>query len=164
MPNRQSLVFGTLLLTIGACNSTRTPPPVSLPIVGTWELISATSNEKDSTISTFNPNVRMIKIINPTHFAFFSHDLAKGADSSRKAFVAGAGSYTLVDSNYTEHLDYFIDRQWEGNAFDFTVTISNDTLTQRGVEKVEKLGVDHVIVERYKRVTAPPATDATRGR
>lgn len=94
----------------------------------------------------------MIKVINPTHFAFFSHDLSKGTDSTKKAFVAGAGTYTLADSTYTEHLDYFIDRQWEGNKFEFTVTISNDTLTQKGIEKIENLGIDHIIVEKYKKV------------
>ncbi len=94
----------------------------------------------------------MIKMINPTHFAFFSHDLSQGADSTTKAFVAGASTYTFADSTYTEHLDYFIDREWEGNEFKFNVTIKNDTLTQKGVERIEKLGIDHIIVEKYKKV------------
>lgn len=139
----------SILISIAACNN---PTPPANPLIGTWELISATSTEKDSTVSTFNPNVKMIKVINPTHFAFFSHDLTKGADSVTRTFVAGAGTYTLVDSSYTEHLDYFIDRQWEGNTFQFTINITNDTLTQKGIEKVEKLGIDHIIVEKYKKV------------
>ena len=49
-------------------------------------------------------------------------------------------------------LDYFIDRAWENNKFEFVVTISNDTLIQKGIEKVEGLGVDHIIVEKYKRI------------
>ena len=28
----------------------------------------------------------------------------------------------------------------------------NDTLTQKGVEKLEKLGIDRIIVEKYKKV------------
>ncbi len=123
-----------------------------LPIIGTWELISATSTEKDSTVSTFNPKTKMIKIINSTHFAFFSHDLNMGKDTATAAFTAGAGSYTLKESVYTEHLDYFIDRAWENNTFEFVVNIMNDTLIQKGIEKVEKLGIDHVIIEKYKRV------------
>ena len=123
-----------------------------LPLIGTWELISATSTEKDSTVSTFNPKTKMIKIINPTHFAFLSHDLNMGKDTATAAFTAGGGTYTLVDSVYIEHLDYFIDRNWENNKFEFVVKIQNDTLIQKGIEKVEKLGIDHIIVEKYKRV------------
>jgi hypothetical protein len=66
--------------------------------------------------------------------------------------VAGGGTYTLKDSVYTEHLEYFIDRAWEDHTFEFTVKINRDTLTQQGIERIESLGVDHVIVERYKRV------------
>ena len=120
--------------------------------MGTWQLVSATTTEGDTSFSTFNPKLRMIKIINPTHFAFLSHDLTMGKDSASAAFTAGGGTYTLADSTYTEHLAYYIDRQWENNDFNFTVTITNDTLTQTGVEKVEKLGIDRVITEKYIRV------------
>lgn len=122
-----------------------------LPIIGTWELISATSTEKDSTFSTFDPKVKMIKIINPDHFAFFSHDLTMGKEPNPK-FSAGAGRYTLVNDTYTEYLEYFSNRAWENNKFEFKVSIKNDTLIQKGVEKVEKLGVDRIITEKYKRI------------
>jgi hypothetical protein len=124
----------------------------AIPITGTWELISATTIEKDTSFSTFNPKNKMIKIINPTHFAFFNHDLSMGKDTSTAAFTAGGGAYTLVDSVYTEHLEYFINREWENNKFQFVVKIENDTLTQKGVEKIDKLGIDHIIIEKYKRV------------
>ncbi|MBC8112187.1 MAG: hypothetical protein H7Y04_14110 [Verrucomicrobia bacterium] len=123
-----------------------------VPIIGTWELIAATATEKDSTFSTFNPKLRIIKIINPTHFAFLNHDLGQGKDSASATFAAGGGDYTLVDSVYTEHLEYYIDRVWENNTFPFVVTVKNDTLIQKGVEKVEKLGIERLIVEKYKRV------------
>lgn len=58
----------------------------------------------------------------------------------------------MVDSLYTEHLEYFVDRAWEGHTFEFVVQLEGDTLVQKGVEKLEKLGVDRVIVEKYKRV------------
>lgn len=148
----QSKINLFLLLALLAISCQNQPHSHTLPLVGTWELISATSTEKDSTTSTFNPKVKMIKIINPTHFAFFSHDLSMGKDSSTAAFVAGGGTYTLKDSVYTEHLEYFIDRAWEDHTFEFTVKINRDTLTQQGIERIESLGVDHVIVERYKRV------------
>lgn len=129
-----------------------TDQPINLPLAGTWQLIAATSTEKDSTFSTFNPRTKMIKIITPTHFAFFNHDLDQGKDSTTATFTAGGGEYTLKDSVYTEHLQYFNHREWEGHQFQFVVDIRNDTLTQSGVEKLEELGIDRVIVEKYVRV------------
>lgn len=123
------------------------------PLIGTWELISATTTEKDSTFSTFNPKNKMIKIITPTHFAFFNHDLNMGKDTATAAFTGGGGTYTLKDSLYTENLEYLNYREWEGHVFPFVVIIKNDTLTQEGVEKVESLGIERLIVEKYKRVT-----------
>jgi hypothetical protein len=119
---------------------------------GTWQLISATSTEKDSTFSTFNPKMKMIKIINDSHFAFLSHDITGAKDSTRAAYTAGGGTYTLKDSLYSENLEYFIDPQWENHKFEFVVKIQNDTLVQKGVEKLEKLGIDRVIVEKYVRL------------
>lgn len=126
---------------------------VEMPLYGTWELISATTTENDSTFSTFNPANKMIKIITPTHFAFFNHDQNMGKDSTAASFSSGGGACLLKDSLYTEHLDYCNFREWEGHKFEFTVTVNNDTLTQQGLEKLEKLGIDRVIVEKYKRVT-----------
>ncbi|GAB3948740.1 hypothetical protein GCM10028805_23860 [Spirosoma harenae] len=126
--------------------------PKNSPIVGTWELVSATSTEKDSTVSTFDPTHKMIKIINDTHFAFLNHALESSKDTSSTRFNAGGGTYTLVDSTYTENLDYFSDKAWENHKFDFKISIKGDSLIQKGVEKVEKLGIDHIIIEKYKRV------------
>ncbi|MFW0738102.1 hypothetical protein [Flavobacterium sp. T12S277] len=121
-----------------------------LPLNGTWRLISAETTEKDSTFSTFNPKTKMIKIINDTHFAFFNHDLNNGKDSTA-LFFGGGGKYTLKDSTYTENLEYFNNRQWENNTFKFVIKIKNDTLIQKGIEKIEKLGVDRIITEKYVR-------------
>ena len=124
-----------------------------LPINGTWKLISGTTIEKSDTVVTdYTKNKSFIKIINDTHFAFLQHDLDKGKDSAAAVFVAGGGSYSLTDSTYAEHLEYCSAREWEGNDFTFTVTIQNDTLIQRGIEKVEAAGVDRINIEKYIRV------------
>ena len=136
-----------LLFVFCACDKQSAPS-----LEGTWQLISATSTEKDSTFSTFNPKVKMIKIINASHFAFLSHDITGAKDSTRAAYTAGGGTYTLKDSLYSENLEYFIDPQWENHKFEFVVKIQNDTLVQKGVEKLEKLGIDRVIVEKYVRL------------
>ena len=143
-----SLLFTATLFTTCDLN----PSKPTAPLTGTWQLISATSTERDSTYSTFDPKTKMIKIITPTHFAFFNHDLQQGKDSTTAVFVAGGGEYTLKDSVYSEHLQYCNYREWEDHKFDFVVDIRNDTLTQRGVEKLENLGIDRIIVEKYVRV------------
>lgn len=135
-----------VILTITACNSNKQQNEIE----GTWRLISATATQKDSTFSTFNPKTKMIKILNGSHFAFFNHDLNNGKDSSA-VFFGGGGKYTLKDSVYTENLEYFNNRAWENNTFEFTVKIKNDTLVQKGIEKIEKLGVDRIIIEKYVR-------------
>ena len=142
------LPFALLL----SCTSTTTTTTTGVPITGTWRLISGTTiTGGDSTVTDYTKGSGMIKIINDSHFAFLKHDLNSPKDSSNH-FDAGGGSYTLTGNAYTEHLDYYADRNWEGKTFDFTVTISNDTLIQRGMEKVEGAGIDREIIERYVRV------------
>ena len=119
---------------------------------GTWKLISGTLIEKgDTTTTDYTSGKSFIKIINDTHFAFLLHDLKQGKDSSA-VYSSGGGKYTLSDSTYTEHLEYCSDRNWEGHDFPFTITISNDTLTQQGREKIEASGIDRLNIERYVRV------------
>jgi hypothetical protein len=122
------------------------------PIIGTWQLISGTTIQgKDTTTTDYTAGKRMLKIVNGTHFAFVGHDLNKGTDSS-KFYSSGAGAYTLKDSSYTEHLDFCSDRNWEGTSFNFIISIHNDSLTQTGIEKVEKLNINRLNIERYVRV------------
>jgi hypothetical protein len=141
---------------LAACtaNTVKTDSPSSsLPLAGTWQLISGTTIEKnDTTITDYTQKISFIKIINADHFAFLKHDLNKGKDTATAAFVAGGGRYSLRDSVYTEHLEYCSDRQWEGNDFSFTVTIKNDTLVQTGIEKVENAGINRLNTEKYARV------------
>jgi hypothetical protein len=121
-------------------------------LIGTWKLISGTLIEKgDTTITDYTKNTSFIKILNDTHFAFLQHDLKKGKDSVA-VFVAGGGRYSLKDSSYTEHLEYCSAREWEGNDFPFIISITNDTLVIRGVEKVEAAGVNRINIEKYSRL------------
>ena len=122
-------------------------------ITGTWELFSGTTIEKDDTVvADYTKDQQMIKIINDTHFSFLRHDLNKGKDSSKAIYSSGGGRYLLAGDQYTEYLDYCNDREWEGHVFNFTVTTKNDTLIQRGVEKIENAGIDRQIIEKYIRV------------
>jgi hypothetical protein len=148
-------VFFVLIL-VTACNKpteeTSTVSSSSLPIGGTWQLISGTLIEKgDTTFTDYTKDLSMIKILNGSHFAFMSHDLKQGKDSTA-TFSAGGGRYTLNGNQYTEYLEYCNAREWEGHTFQFTVTIENDTLTQRGVEKIATLGVERLNIEKYSRI------------
>ncbi len=145
------LLIVLMIIAISSCKENQ-DRATRLPVVGTWQLVTGTLIEKGDTVVTdYTKKRSFIKIINDTHFAFLLHDLAGGKDSTA-AFGAGGGSYTLKDSTYTEHLAYCNDRAWEGHDFTFTLTLQNDTLTQRGIEKVEATGVDRLNIERYVRV------------
>ncbi len=128
-------------------------PVAANPVVGTWQLITGTLIEKgDTTVTDYTENISFIKIINDSHFSFLQHDLKKGKDSTA-VFAAGGGSYSIQDSIYTEHLEYCTDRAWEGNDFTFTLSIKNDTLTQRGLEKVEGTGINRENIEKYVKIS-----------
>lgn len=144
-----------LVCAFPSCESkqnTERPASPDNPMMGSWELISGTTIQgKDTTVTDYTKNKKFLKIINSTHFAFVGHDLNKGKDTLA-FYSSGAGTYTLKDSVYTEHLQFCNDRAWEGNDFTFHVVIQNDTLTQTGIEKVEKIGVDRLNIERYARL------------
>jgi len=119
---------------------------------GTWKLVSGTKVSKGlTTFTDYTKDQQMIKIINDTHFAFLRHNLKPDAEGKNN-FDAGGGRYQLSGDQYTEFLDYYNDRNWEGRNFSFKVTIKNDTLIQTGVEKIEASGIDQTITEKYLRV------------
>jgi hypothetical protein len=128
--------------------------PAGLHLNGTWQLISGMTITKNDTVR-YATDFKMIKIINDSYFAFLRHDSNPPKDSANH-FDGGGGRYTLAGDQYTEHLDFYADRNWEGKPFTFTIKLSNDTLTQTGIEKVEGANVDHVIIEKYVRLG--PAT------
>ena len=151
---KQGIVFLIIVFPLLSCNEPTQPAKtekVQVPIEGTWELISGTAITKgDTTFTDYTKGQKMIKIINATHFAFLKHDLSKGKDTA--IYESGGGTYSLVGNQYTEHLDYCNYREWEGHEFQFTVAINNDTLIQTGLEKLENLGIDRVIIEKYSLV------------
>jgi hypothetical protein len=144
-----ALLLAVSLLAAFAFKKSNDKPAIKM--VGTWQLISHTEITKGNSVVTDYKNTPFIKIINDTHFAFLTHQINTPKDSSNH-FDAGGGLYTLQGNKYTEHLDYYIDKNWEGKTFDFTVTMKNDTLIQQGLEKVEKENIDRIIIEKYLRL------------
>ena len=149
------LCFAFLFFTMFMACTPSQEKPIEKPasgIQGTWKLITGTLIENgDTTIIEYTKDLSFIKIINETHFAFLNHDINHQKDSIG-VYSSGGGKYELVDSSYTEHLEYFVDRAWENHDFSFVVNVVNDTFVQKGVERIESLGIDHVIVEKYKKV------------
>ena len=146
------LFFCTVILFISCTSNSNSEKETPSQMEGTWKLISGTLIEKGDTVVTdYTKNVSFIKIINKTHFSFVKHDLNKGKDSTA-SFDAGAGTYSLVGNTYTENLEYCNAREWEGNSFKFEISFHNDTLIQKGVEKIEKSGIDRLNIEKYLRV------------
>ncbi len=134
------LILGAI--SIMACSQKKEKPA----IVGTWKLITGTTIKGKDTLTTdYTKTQEMIKLINETHFAFLRHDLKNGKDSTA-VFVAGGGRCTFDENKYTEHLDYFNVRAWEGNRFEFEYSIHGDTLITRGLE------LDYINIEQYCRV------------
>jgi hypothetical protein len=152
---RNLIVLISILGILLSCNSSVQPHETAAAkktIEGTWKLLTGTLIEKGDTVVTdYTTGKEFIKIINNDHFAFLSHDLSKGKNAD-SMFSCGGGGYELKDSSYTEHLEYCNAREWEGNDFTFTVTINNDTLLQKGIEKIDSLGVNRMNVEKYVRL------------
>lgn len=140
------LVAGLSLL---AC-STEKKSEKSLELEGTWQLISATTIDKGKSETTdYSGKLKMIKMFNDSHFAFLKHSLDP---KDTVSFDAGGGTFVLKGEDYTEHLEYYKNKNWEGKTFNFKLAIHNDTLIQKGIEKVEAAGVDRVIIEKYLKV------------
>lgn len=150
------LLFPLLICVIGisSCQQkeTKTEQKPDQPLIGSWHLISSKSIQKgDTAITTPPKDQEMVKIFNGTDFAFFTHDLKKGK-TKNPVYSSGSGTYTLRDSDYSEHLVYCNARDWENLDFKFTVKFNGDTLTQTGIEKIDSLKVDHIIIETYVKL------------
>lgn len=159
---RLPAAIGMIALAFASCGEKKTTVTTTtvattegLPLTGTWKLAYSKMIKNGDTSTTYpvaGKQTEMIKMFNGSHFSFFSHDLKKGADSATAAYSSGAGTYTLTGDQYEEHLQYCSFRGWEDKHFTFTLTLQNDTLLQRGIEKIDSLHVNHEIVEAYTRV------------
>lgn len=144
------LFIAGVFLFITCKNQSGTHDIKRIPLNGTWKLLSGTLIEKgDTTTTDYTTGKSFIKIINEDHFAFVLHDLTHGRDSATAVYSSGAGRYTLDKDQYTEHLEYCSDREWEAHDFSFTITIRGDTLIQRGYEKVDSAGINRLNIEKY---------------
>lgn len=148
---KSKVLFFILLVFFSSCKPGKDHQLSNQSLTGTWKLISSTVITKKDTVHTYpvkGQEVEMLKLFNGSHFAFFKHDLKKGAVAS-PVYDSGAGTYSLSGNNYEEHLAYCNYRDWENTSFKFTLDLKNDTLIQRGIEKIDSLNVNQEIIETY---------------
>ncbi|KQM75286.1 hypothetical protein ASE74_20950 [Pedobacter sp. Leaf216] len=147
---RLNIVMLLAVLTFASCANNDNSKKENPDIQGTWQLFSATTIENGKSQTTdYSGDLKMIKMFNNTHFAFLRHSINPKDTSS---FDAGGGTFTLNKDDYTERLEYYKDKNWEGKTFKFKLAVHQDTLIQKGIEKVEKAGVDRVIIEKYIKI------------
>jgi hypothetical protein len=151
---RSLLLSALLIAALSSCKQGETSNEAASKqtLNGSWRLASSKSiTGKDTVDTSPAKDIETIKLYNDDHFSFFTHDLKKGKIDT-PVFSAGAGTYTLSGNNYAEHLEYCNARGWENQDFKFTIELKKDTLMQRGVEKIDSLHIDHIIVETYVRM------------
>jgi len=154
MKNLVTIALACILFSCANCEKEGTNVDTPEPHIGSWQLLSSEYIKKDTIISNVVPGQTMIKIITPTHFAFFSHDTIKGVDSTAM-YMSGSGSYHFKGEKYVENLEYCTARQWEKNSFEFDLKLKGDTLIQTGIEELEDLGLGEenmLLVEKYLRI------------
>ncbi|MBS1524760.1 MAG: hypothetical protein JST19_03865 [Bacteroidetes bacterium] len=148
---KHNLIIPAALVAL-ASGKPNVPASTESPLNGSWRLVSSKSIvKKDTTDTSPKKGLETIKLYNDDHFAFFTHNTDKSVPA---AYDSGAGTYTLNGENYTEHLKYCSEREWENHDFNFTLTVKGDTMQQRGVEKVDSgsVHIDHIIIETYARI------------
>lgn len=114
---------------------------------GTWKLVYAETTEQDSMKIRDVETSDFIKIINKTHFAFFSQD-----HNDPALFYGGGGTYTVTGNQYAEVLEYTAWDAYRNKTFPFTFKIKGDSLIQYGVEEIKEQNIKKYIVEKYIKI------------
>jgi len=111
---------------------------------GSWEYVSRRMIYPDTVITEALYEGPAYKILNSTHFAFGRQTVFDGM--VQEDVFAGGGRYTLVDSVYTEFIEYHSTSGLVGQVVVFHVRVEKDLWYQRG-----RLG-DHYLEEVMRRV------------
>lgn len=139
----KQIIFILLLAGLGISFSYKTPPRKTMPLEGTWKLVSANWYDNNPKYT----NSAIYKIYTGGRFAFIYFDTKTG-----KFQGAGGGTYTVDNSKFSEKLEYF---SWDSTAvgtsqtFDFK--IEGNRFIQSGLLNSEKYK-DYEIKEVYEKV------------
>lgn len=144
--SRTAVFVISLCAFVSACQSTSTvatnPPH---PLEGTWELVSGVYTNAEGSVTKVDASqVRAIKVLNPTHFAFLTVSAADG-----KFIRAGGGPYRIEGARYSETVRYASAPTMIDETYDFSYTVDGDTWHHSG-----RLGQGH-LEEVWRRVKKP---------
>lgn len=115
------------VLVLGTATAGCTGVP-SNALVGTWELVSFAYTTGDSTTRGDTTQMRSLKILNSTHFAWLT--IAPGG----ARFVgAGSGRYQVHDSTYTEASQYASQADHVGQTYQFRFRVEDDRWYHTGM-------------------------------
>ncbi len=132
---------------------------------GVWEKVSGKSVSPDTTIETTQVDRKAIKVITKSYFVTISHNLNRpkfsegGTDAelltAYNTFSANGGKYTLEGDTYTEHLEFFLNPNFENVSVSFKYQVKGDQLIISGTMPLKSLGlsdVDWELTEVWKRI------------
>lgn len=122
--NSRIALLGIFLMIL-SCQSTSTAVRPN-PLRGDWEFVSGRFTAPDGTVRTADTQLRSIKIIGPTRFAF----VTLRADGTLAR--AAAGRYTISGNTYTEYLDLASPAEAQGSTGVFTWRVEGDTWYHNG--------------------------------
>jgi len=121
-------------------------------IAGAWSLVYYKSFAKDTVIGVYvgkNVNGSQIKVWSDEHFVFVGRFKVNDKQSDNY----GGGTYTLQGSQYTETIDYHINKQWIGKQYKMLIEIKGDTLMQYWpVNDMWKIDKSNYTIEKYVRI------------
>ena len=122
-------------------------PQAGCPVRGVWDLVSRTIDGKDSPLNGF----RERKIVTARHYMWVAHAGKRDTlpfnteleQLRAMHFEGGAGTYTMSDSTYTEHIELYDNAREIGTSFvakcrvtgdrwEHIFTIPNDTTKASG--------------------------------
>lgn len=124
-------------------------------IRGTWQLESvAAAGEVQPPLEGW----RQIKLITGTHFTWVGQASGPARLTSRADSLAayrtrgfGGGRYSVTDSTYTEHIEYFGDPEWVGRVVTFSCRVVGDRWYHTTVYPEGFVGPDPVRVDEIWR-------------
>lgn len=140
------LTATTLLI---ACIFSSCVQKPSSPLAGAWELVEGEMINQDTVLHyPVSAAAKHMKILTETYFATIWQDTT----NSHPAYPGmNGGTYTLVDSMYTEHHDYFTNPSRIGSTNYYKVRFEEDRFFMIAVSKDGK-ELENGIKEEWKRM------------
>ena len=146
MRSSAAVLVLSLCLFAPACQSSSgVADNAASPLEGTWELVSGVYTTAEGVVTKVDASeVRSMKVLNPTHFAFLTVSASDG-----KFIRAGGGPYRVEGTRYSETVRYASAPSMVNQTYEFSYRIDGDTWHHAG-----RLGRGQ-LEEVWRRVNQP---------